>query len=127
MSPERTQEQSQESHQEQPGRTANPAPGSAYSDSSIEDIIENIMGIPLPSRSARLQKMYEVAEQYYALLAQAKELESQAELEQLKQQLDELSAPFSNKVAYHAFLSRKRLIAGIDIDDEPDPTEENPK
>jgi len=126
-SPERTQEQSLESHQEQPGRMANPAPGSAYSDSSIEDIIENIMGIPLPSRSARLQKMYEAAEQYYALLEQAKDLESQSELEQLKQQLDELSAPFSNKVAYHAFLSRKRLIAGIDINDEPDPTEENPK
>lgn len=98
--------------------TADPAPSAAYCDQSIEDIVENVMGVPLPSRSARLQKMYDVAKQYYDLLEQASPDADDAKLQALKVQLDELSSPFSEHVAYHAFLERKRLKMGVIGDDE---------
>lgn len=96
---------------------ATPAPQKSFSDQSIEDIVENVMGVDLPSRSARLQQMYQVAEKYYELLDKASDNNS-VELEQLKQRLDELSAPFSENVAYHAFLERERLKTGILSEEE---------
>ncbi len=98
--------------------TADPAPSAAYCDQSIEDIVENVMGVPLPSRSARLQKVYDVAKQYYDLLEQAAPDSDDTKLQALKVQLDELSSPFSEHVAYHAFLERKRLKMGVIGDDE---------
>lgn len=91
---------------------AEPSPNKGYSDRSVEDIVEDVMGLGLPSRSARLEKMYDVAEQYYALLDDGKKATDE-EKNALKSQLDQLSAPFSENVAYHAFLERQRLKAGI--------------
>lgn len=79
---------------------------------SIEDIVENIMGVHLPSRSARLQKMYTVAQEYYALLDNAEKY-TEEEIESLKHELDKLISPFSENVAYHAFLERQRIKAGV--------------
>lgn len=92
--------------------TASPAPSKSFSGRSIEDIVEDVMGIPLPSRSQRQQEMDKVAKEYYTLLEQANGA-SEEEKNQLKQKLDELSAPFSENVAYHAFLEMERMAAGL--------------
>lgn len=95
----------------QPGIAA-PGPGHSFSNRSIEDIVEEIMGIPVPQRSERYQQMYEVAQEYYRILQEAKNVED-PQKEQLKQRLDELSAPYSDNVAYHAFLEMERMAAGL--------------
>lgn len=90
--------------------SAQPAPARAYVKRSIEDIVEEIMGIEVPQRSQRYNKMYQAAIEYYQLLSGvrgATEKEKQA----IKEKLDDLSAPFSNDVAYCAFLKMKELLA----------------
>lgn len=91
---------------------ASPAPREPFSDQSIEDIVEGVMGVEVPSRSQRWQAMNEAAKKYYNLLQQAGNA-SEEEKEKLKQTLDELSAPFSENVAYHAFLEMERQAAGL--------------
>ncbi|WP_422138504.1 AAA family ATPase [Endozoicomonas sp. ALC020] len=92
--------------------TASPAPTEPFSDQSVEDIVERVMGVEVPSRSQRWQAMNDTAKKYYTLLQQANGA-SKEEKEQLKQELDELSAPFSDNVAYHAFLEMERAAAGL--------------
>ncbi len=92
--------------------TASPAPAESFSEQSIEDIIENVMGVETPSRSHRWQAMNDAAKKYYTLLQQAGNA-TKEEKERLKQELDELSAPFSDNVAYHAFLEMERMAAGF--------------
>jgi predicted ATP-binding protein involved in virulence len=77
---------------------------------SIEDITEAVMGVEVPQRSARLQKMYDVAKEYYTKLEQLKGGTS-AEIQRLEKELEKLSAPYSDNVAYHAFLEMERLAA----------------
>ena len=91
---------------------AAPGPVSDYSNRSIEDIIEDVMRVEVPQRSRRYQQMYDAAKKYYALLQRGCEADA-GKLERLKRQLDELSAPFSDNVAYHAFLEMERLAAGL--------------
>jgi len=95
-----------------PDGIAAPGPADTYSDRSIEDIAEEVMGVEIPQRSERYQQMYEVAKRYYELLEQAQGA-SENEKAKLKAQLDELSAPFSDNIAYHAFLEMERLAAGL--------------
>ncbi|MDC5809271.1 AAA family ATPase [Vibrio europaeus] len=92
---------------------AQPSPQKSYSEKSIEDIVEDIMGISFPSRSARLERMYQVAKKYYAALETSSE--SSVDKELLKEELDELSAPFSDSgdIAYYAFLEMARLSKGL--------------
>lgn len=85
-------------------------PEAEYENKSIEDIAENVMGVPTPYRSERYQKMMETAERYYSMLDNANN-SSPEELEKLKAKLDELIEPYSNDVAYHAFLKMKRIAA----------------
>lgn len=91
---------------------AAPGPADQYSNRSIEDIVEDVMYVEVPSRSERYQDMYKAAQDYYRLLQQAKDMPSE-QLEPLKLKLDELSAPFSDNVAYHAFLEMERMAAGL--------------
>lgn len=91
---------------------ASPMPGAEFSNRSIEDITEDIMGIAIPQRSERYQKMYNAAIEYYKVLQKAQEAD-ESEIERLKQKLDELSAPFSDNVAYYAFLEMERVAAGL--------------
>ncbi len=77
---------------------------------SIEDITEAVMGVEVPQRSARLQKMYDVAKEYYTKLEQLKSGTS-AEVQRLEKELEKLSAPYSDHVAYHAFLEMERMAA----------------
>lgn len=86
---------------------------------SLEDIAEQVMGVEVPQRSERYQKMMEAAEEYYRVLQEAKATTSPEQRESLKLRLDELSAPFSDNVAYHAFLRMEREAAGLGQDEEP--------
>lgn len=90
------------------------APGALaeYTNRSIEDIAEEIMGVEIPQRSQRYQQMYDAAKKYYAILEQAK-YSDDTQKRILEQKLDELSAPFSDDVAYHAFLEMERMNAGL--------------
>jgi len=95
-----------------PEWVAAPGPANEFSNRSIEDIIESVMGLNMPQRGQRYQNMYDAAKRYYQVLQQAKEA-SEQEKERLKNELDQLSAPFSDNVAYHAFLEMERLAAGL--------------
>lgn len=100
-----------------PQGTAAPAPKKEFSNRSIEDIVEDIMDVAIPQRSERYQKMYDAAKDYYSLLNQgqdSKNVQDTTEKEHIKKKLDALIAPFSDNVAYHAFLEMERLLSGID-------------
>ncbi|ELC3192383.1 AAA family ATPase [Escherichia coli] len=101
-----------EQPQSVPEGIASPAPSMSFSAKSIEDIVENVMDVPLPQRSQRYQEMHDVAVKYYQLLEQGQNAEG-AEVLRLKDELDALSAPFSDNVAYHAFLEMERAAAGL--------------
>ncbi len=81
-----------------------------YQDKSIEDIAEYVMDVDLPQLSERKQQMLDAAKAYYSILENAKSADT-PELEELKTKLDRLSMPFSDNVAYHAFLEFKRVAA----------------
>ena len=91
---------------------AAPGPGNPFSNRSLEDIVEEVMGIPVPQRSYRYQQMYETAKEYFRLLQEGKHADEEKK-RALKRKLDELSSPFSDNVAYHAFLEMKREAAGV--------------
>lgn len=91
---------------------AAPGPGAAFTNRSIEDIVESVMRVPVPQRGQRYQNMYNAAQSYYQVLQQAAGADD-ATRQELKARLDELSAPFSDNVAYHAFLEMERLAAGL--------------
>lgn len=85
-------------------------PEAEYQKSSIEDIVEQVMGVDMPSRSQRYKEMIAVAEKYYQALEDIKTADSE-EVEQIKLQLDELIEPFSGDAAYQAFLNMERTAA----------------
>lgn len=91
---------------------AGPSPKGEYSSKSIEDIVEDVMGVEVPQRSYRYHEMHSAAKEYYLLLQEAKHSDPQKK-EELKRKLDELSAPFSDNQAYHAFLEMERMAAGM--------------
>ncbi|WP_462146229.1 AAA family ATPase [Pseudoalteromonas gelatinilytica] len=95
-------------------KVAKPSPNGNYIDRSIEDIVEDIMGVNTPSRSSKLEQMYETAKKYYLLLESSKQADEK-EKNNIKDKLDELSAPFCERddVAYYAFLEMERLAAGL--------------
>lgn len=97
-----------------PDGIAAPASDAKYANRSIEDIIEEVMKIPVPQRGERFQKMYAAAIEYFRLLNEASGDVSDERMEAIKSDLDHLSSPFSDNVAYHAFLQMKRLSSGID-------------
>lgn len=66
----------------------------------------------VPQRSRRYQEMYDAAKEYYRVLQQAQGADEKVKAE-LKARFDELSAPFSDNIAYYAFLEMERLDAGL--------------
>lgn len=77
-----------------------------YADKSIEDIAENVMGVELPQKSERYQRMMDAAETYFRML---REPQPQAEaIEMAEQRLNELAAPFSDDPAFQALLKLER-------------------
>jgi predicted ATP-binding protein involved in virulence len=81
-----------------------------FQNQSIEDIAEKVQGIELPQLSQRKKEMFEAAKQYYSVLEDAKTATGE-KLDALKAELDRLSMPFSDDMAYHAFLEMERLAA----------------
>ena len=69
-----------------------------YSEKSIEDIAENIMGIELPQKSERYKIMMSTAEEYFRLLRD--ELAHSTAVEEVEQRLNELMIPFSDDPAF---------------------------
>jgi len=86
--------------------------GGEYQDKSIEDITEDVMGVDLPQMSKRRLAMKEAAIEYYKLLEEGKNA-SEEKKKELKDKLNKLSEPFSDNVAYHAFLEMERIAAGF--------------
>jgi len=84
-----------------------------YGDKSIEDIAEDIQDVEQPQRSLRYRRMLATAERYFALLNKAKSASS-SEMQEIKNELDELSMLFSDDPAYQAFLKMERESAKID-------------
>lgn len=74
-----------------------------YSDKSVEDITENVMGVELPQKSERYQDMMRVAEEFYSLLRDPQA--SPELLQKLEKQLDEKTLPFSDDPAFHSLLN----------------------
>ncbi|WP_439146103.1 AAA family ATPase [Vibrio sp.] len=99
---------------------ASHAPKGQYVNRSIEDIVEEVMDVPLPSRSARLQNMFDAATEYYQVLEEAKSHPEMSDdkKKELQTKLDALTAPFSEDVAYHAFLNMERLAARLELEDK---------
>jgi predicted ATP-binding protein involved in virulence len=83
-----------------------------YEDKSIEDIAEYHLGVEIPQRSQRYLEMMAAAKEYYRVLEQSKTSSSE-ENKRLKNRLDELTAPFSDNIAYHAFLEMQREAVGL--------------
>lgn len=83
-----------------------------YYSQSIEDITEDVMYVELPQQSKRFLEKMAVAEEYYRVLAEAKNANPER-LEYLKNKLDELTMPYSDDPAYHALLKIERLASGI--------------
>lgn len=77
-----------------------------YSGQSIEDIAENIMGVENPQYSDEKQRMYELAEAYFQNLNIVKDKKG---LEELKKELELLTARFGDNPAYYAYLNQKYL------------------
>jgi predicted ATP-binding protein involved in virulence len=97
-----------------PNGIAAPASDAKYANRSIEDITEEVMKISVPQRGDRYQKMYNAAIEYYRLLDEAGRHITDERKSAIKADLDQLSSPFSENVAYHAFLEMKRLVSRID-------------
>ena len=86
-----------------------------YSGQSIEDIAEDIMNVPVAQYSEKKLKMYRAAEEYFRALKESASLE---ELQELKEQLDILSAEYSDNPAYNAWMKQKYLEKKVEIDGE---------
>jgi predicted ATP-binding protein involved in virulence len=78
-----------------------------YSDKSIEDIAETVMGVELPQKSERYQRMMEAAEQYFTLLREMP-LRTAEDIRAAEERLNELAAPFSDDPAFQALLKLER-------------------
>lgn len=78
----------------------------AYSGQSIEDIAEDIMNVPVSRYSEKKLKMYQAAEAYFTAV---KNCRSEKEIMELKEQMDILSAEYSDNPAYCALIKQKYL------------------
>ena len=77
-----------------------------YSDKSIEDIAETVMGVYLPQKSERYREMMRAAETYFRLLRIPNG--NPSEIAGAERRLNELSVPFSDDPAFQALLKLER-------------------
>lgn len=91
-----------------PGELINldPEEFAEYSDRSIEDIAEHVMGVELPQKSERYLQMMNAAEEYFRIL-RGRGL-ARGDVEAVERRLDELAAPFSDDPAFQALLNVER-------------------
>lgn len=79
--------------------TLDPDEFGEYSNRSVEDIAEHVMGVDVPQKSTRYLEMMKAAEDYYRLLREAPDKAREAE-----ERLAELASRFSDDPAYQALL-----------------------
>ncbi|MCC8102399.1 MAG: AAA family ATPase [Clostridiales bacterium] len=84
-----------------------------YSGQSIEDIAETIMGVRNPKYSEKKQKMYDAAKAYFEAL-NADDV-SPERLMELKEELDFLTAEYSDNPAYSALMYQKYLEKKVEM------------
>lgn len=82
---------------------------SQYNSMSVEDITEEIMGVDIPQWSERKNKMYEASKKYFEALEKFKDADDK-EVVKLKEEMDELTKPFTDDIAFIAFLEHKRAV-----------------
>ncbi|MFZ3172179.1 MAG: AAA family ATPase [Carboxydocellales bacterium] len=86
-----------------------------YSGESIEDIAEDVMGIEIPQYSKHKQSMYEAASKYFAAL---NNVTTKVDVEELKVELDLLSAKYGDNVAYYAFIEQKYYAKKAELEEK---------
>ena len=80
-------------------------------DSSLEDIAEYIQKVANPAWSIHKKEMYVAAKEYFDLLNQLQPGTSNAKLNQIRERLNVIGKPYSDNLAYIAFLEQKRFLA----------------
>ena len=78
-----------------------------FSELSIEDVAEEIMGVGIPQRSRRYQDMMRAAEEYYKAIEDSNG-RNRKDIDALRERLDELEEPFADNPAFVAFLRMER-------------------
>lgn len=78
---------------------------------SLEDVAEYLQKVKDPSWSTHKTKMYKAAKDYFSLLEKLTPNTSSEELDRIREELNLLGKPYSNNVAYIAFLEQKRFLA----------------
>lgn len=84
-----------------------------YQGESIEDIAENVMGVANPKFSSEQEKKIELAKEFYSNLDNAT---SDRDIQQIEDELNILTAKYSNDVAYYAFLEQKLLEKKVEME-----------
>lgn len=75
---------------------------------SVEDVVEQIMGVELPQRSIRFQRMVEAAEDYLRIVGSLPTEPEPEQVSEVREKLDRLEEPFADNPAYVAFLRLQR-------------------
>lgn len=76
----------------------------AFRCQSVEDILEDVFDLPMPSRSKRYQRMIKASEEFYALL------EKKEDATEAKAMLDKLSVAFGDNPAYYGYLEYRAKV-----------------
>lgn len=80
-----------------------------YNNMSVEDITEDIMGVDLPQWSEKKKQMYEASKAYFRALEEFKDADDKR-VKELRYIMDELTKPFTDDIAFIAFLEHKRAV-----------------
>ncbi len=78
---------------------------------SLEDVAEYIQDVKDPAWSNKKVAMYDAAKKYFALLNELQPGKRNGELDKIREELNLLGKPYSDNVAYTAFLEQKRFLA----------------
>ena len=82
---------------------------------SLEDVAEYIQGVKDPAWSNKKMEMYTAAKKYFELLNELTPGKGNGELNKIREELNILGKPYSDNVAYTAFLEQKRFLAEQNI------------
>ena len=79
---------------------------------SIEDIVEEVMGVAQPQRSRRFHEMVAAADEYLRVIDATSAESDSKRISALRDRLDRLEEPFADNPAFVAFLRLQRSRAG---------------
>jgi len=78
---------------------------------SLEDVAEYIQDVKDPAWSKKKLEMYNNAKKYFSLLNELESGKTNGELSKIREELNILGKPYSDNVAYTAFLEQKKYLA----------------